>query len=757
MDDDFRKAALDYHRFPRPGKLTIEPTKRMASAKDLSLAYSPGVAAACEEIARDPQKAWEYTTRGNMVAVITNGTAVLGLGNIGPLASKPVMEGKAVLFKKFAGIDSIDIEVDAIDPEKFIEVVAALEPSFGAINLEDIRAPECFEIERRLRARMNIPVFHDDQHGTAIIVAAAVRNGLLIQGKRLEDVKLVNTGGGAAATACLDLLCTMGLKRENVTVCDIEGVVHEGRPGLDPVKARYARATAARTLEEVLDGCDVFLGLSAPRVLRAEWLGKLAPRPLVLALANPEPEILPEAVRAARPDAIVATGRSDYPNQVNNVLCFPFIFRGALDSGATTINEAMKVAAVEAIAALARVEASEVVAAAYGGTAPIFGAEYIIPKPFDPRLILEIAPAVARAAMESGVATRPIADFDAYRAELGRFVFRSGNLMRPVQELARRRPARIVFGEGEDERTLRAVQTVLDEGTAEPILVGRRAVIEGRAREMGLRMDLGGSVRVVHPLEQPEMFAPLVRLYQAKVGRRGITPDAAQRRVESRTTIAAALLLEAGEADAAIVGGTGDWMRHWEHVLACIGKRAEASRAYALSALITQGATLFFVDTHLLLDPTAQQLAEMTLLAAEEVRGFGIAPKVALLSHSSYGSSGASVARKMREALALIRAAAPELEVDGEMHGDAALVPAIRARAVPDPALEGMANLLVFPGIDAANISYNLVKAVSDGLQVGPMLLGMNKPIHVLVPSVTARGIANLAAVAGAQVGRDSG
>jgi malate dehydrogenase (oxaloacetate-decarboxylating)(NADP+) len=757
MDDDFRKAALDYHRFPRPGKLTIEPTKRMASAKDLSLAYSPGVAAACEEIARDPQTAWDYTTRGNMVAVITNGTAVLGLGNIGPLASKPVMEGKAVLFKKFAGIDSIDIEVDALDPEKFIEVVAALEPSFGAVNLEDIRAPECFEIERRLRARMNIPVFHDDQHGTAIIVAAAVRNGLLIQGKRLDEVKLVNTGGGAAATACLDLLCAMGLRRENVTVCDIEGVVYEGRPGLDPVKARYARATEARRLEEVLDGCDVFLGLSAPRVLRAEWLGKLAPKPLVLALANPEPEILPEAVRAARPDAIVATGRSDYPNQVNNVLCFPFIFRGALDSGATTINEEMKVAAVEAIAALARVEASEVVAAAYGGTAPIFGAEYIIPKPFDPRLILEIAPAVARAAMDSGVAARPIDDFAAYRHELGRFVFRSGNLMRPVQELARRKPARIVFGEGEDERTLRAVQTVLDEGTAEPILVGHRAAIEAKVREMGLRMDLGGSVRVVHPLEQPEMFAPLVALYQRKVGRRGITPDAAQRRVESRTTIAAALMLEAGEADAAIVGGTGDWMRHWEHALACIGQRPDVSRAYALSALITGGATLFFVDTHLLLDPTAKQLAEMTLLAAEEVRGFGIVPKVALLSHSSFGTSGAPAARKMREALALIRAAAPELEVDGEMHGDAALVPAIRARAVPDPRLEGMANLLVFPGIDAANIAFNLVKAVSDGLQVGPILMGMNKPIHVLVPSVTARGIANLAAVASAEVGRGGG
>ena len=755
MDDDFRRAALDYHRLPRPGKLTIEPTKRMASQRDLALAYSPGVAAACEEIAADPDKAWDYTTRGNMVAVITNGTAVLGLGNIGPLASKPVMEGKAVLFKRFAGIDSIDIEVDALEIDRFVETVAALEPSFGAINLEDIKAPECFEIERRLRERMNIPVFHDDQHGTAIIVAAAIRNGLLVQGKRLEDVKLVNTGGGAAALACLDLLVEMGLKRENVTVCDVEGVIYEGRPGLDPYRARYAQATNARTLPEVLDGADIFLGLSAPRVLKGEWLAKLAPKPLVLALANPEPEILPEAVRAARPDAIVATGRTDYPNQVNNVLCFPFIFRGALDAGATTINEAMKVAAVEAIAALARVEASEVVAAAYGGTAPVFGPEYIIPKPFDPRLILEIAPAVARAAMESGVARRPIADFDAYCNELSRLVYRSGSLMRPIQELAKSVQARVVFAEGEDERTLRAVQTVLDEGTAIPILIGRGEVVAAKVRALGLRMALGSSVTVLHPEEQPELFAPLIEAYKMKVGRHGVTPTAAERRARSRPSVAAAMLLECGHADAAIIGGLGDWMREWEHALACIGKRADAGRAYALSAVITQGGTLFFADTHLLLDPTAAQLAEMTVMAAEEVRRFGLPPKVALLSHSSFGASGAPSARKMREALKLIRAADPELEVDGEMHGDAAIVEAIRAKAVPDPKLEGMANLLVFPNLDAANIAFNLVKAVSDGLQVGPMLLGMNKPIHVLVPSVTARGIANLAAVAGSQVRRE--
>ncbi|MDB5377588.1 MAG: malic enzyme, partial [Rubritepida sp.] len=523
---------------------------------------------------------------------------------------------------------------------------------------------------------------------------------------------------------------------------------------LDETKARYAQDTNARTLPEVLDGADIFLGLSAPRVLKGEWLSKLAPKPLVLALANPEPEILPEAVRAARPDAIVATGRTDYPNQVNNVLCFPFIFRGALDAGATTINEAMKVAAVEAIAALARVEASEVVAAAYGGVAPVFGPEYIIPKPFDPRLILEIAPAVAKAAMDSGVSRRPILDFVAYKADLSRFVYRSGNLMRPVQELAKSRPARIVFAEGEDERTLRAVQTVLDEGTALPILIGRAAVVEAKVKALGLRMALGSSVTVRHPTEQPEYFAPLVEAYKAKVGRRGLTPSAAERRIASRPGIAAAMMLEAGLADAAITGGLGDWMREWEDALSCIGKRADVSRAYALSAVITQGATLFFADTHLLLDPTAAQLSEMTLLAAEEVRRFGIVPKVALLSHSSYGASGAPSARKMREALKLIRAAAPDLEVDGEMHGDAAIVEAIRAKAVPDPKLEGMANLLIFPNIDSANIAFNLVKAVSDGLQVGPMLLGMNKPVHVLVPSVTARGIANLAAVAGSQVRR---
>ncbi len=751
MDDDFRKAALDYHRLPRPGKLSVEPTKRMATQRDLALAYSPGVAAACEEIAKDPDKAWDYTARGNLVAVISNGTAVLGLGAIGALAGKPVMEGKAVLFKKFAGIDSIDLEVEERDPQRFIEAVAALEPSFGAINLEDIKAPECFAIERTLRERMKIPVFHDDQHGTAIIVAAAVRNGLLLQGKRLDEVKLVNTGGGAAAIACLDLLCAMGLARENVTICDIDGVVWKGRPNTDPFKAAYAQDTAARTLEEVLEGADVFLGLSAPRVLKAEWLPRLAPKPLVLALANPEPEILPEAVRAARPDAIVATGRSDYPNQVNNVLCFPFIFRGALDAGATTINEAMKVAAADAIAALARMEASEVVAAAYGGEAPVFGPEYIIPKPFDPRLILEIAPAVARAAAESGVARRPIADQAKYKMELERFVFRSGNLMRPVFEVARRTMTRVVFAEGEDERTLRAVQTVLDDGLAEPIIIGNREAIAARAAAMGLRMDFSESVRVLDPVADAELFAKLTPLAQKRLGRRGVPPDTAARRVRSRPTVAAAALLEAGMADAALVGGMGDWFTHWTDAFAMVGKQPDVARVYALSALILPAGHLFFVDTHLTVDPTPEQLVDMTLLAAEQIRAFGITPKAALLSHSSFGASGSPSAVKMRSAMKLLRAREPDFEVDGEMHADAALVPAIRDRAVPDSRLTDAANLLVMPGLDAANIAFNLLKAAAEGLQVGPILLGMAKPIHVLVPSVTARGIVNMTALAAAQ------
>ena len=748
MDEDFRKAALDYHRLPRPGKLAIEPTKRMATQRDLALAYSPGVAAACEAIVADPDAARDLTARGNLVAVISNGTAVLGLGNIGALAGKPVMEGKAVLFKKFAGIDVFDIEVDAADPDLFVNVVAALEPTFGAINLEDIKAPECFEIERRLRARMGIPVFHDDQHGTAIIVAAAVRNGLLLQGKRLEEVRLVTSGAGAAALACVDLLVAMGLPSGNVTLTDVKGVVYAGRdPEMAPNMAHYAWATDARRLPDVLAGADVFLGLSAPNVLRPEWLHLLADKPLILALANPDPEIMPDLVREARPDAIVATGRSDFPNQVNNVLCFPFIFRGALDVGASEINEAMKVACVEAIATLARVEASEVVAAAYGGAAPVFGPEYIIPKPFDPRLILQIAPAVAAAAMSSGVARRPIADFAAYRRDLEKFVFRSGQLMRPVFEAARQAPQRIVYAEGEDERVLRAVQTLVDDGIAQPILLGRRAVIASRVRDMGLRMKLDETVRVLDPAEDRAVFDPLVDAYQRMVGRRGMPPDAASRRLDRRPTVAAAMLLQAGQADAAICGGTGDWWRHMQYLMPIVPRRPEVSRIFALSCLILQSGALFICDTHMNLDPTAEQIAEMTALAADAVRAFGLVPKAALLSHSSFGSSSSVTARKMRTALALIRAQAPELEVDGEMHADAALIESLRDRAVPDSRLKGTANLLVMPGLDAANIGVTLLKAAADGLPIGPLLLGMSRPVNVLVPSVTARGIVNVSAV----------
>ncbi|MBO9709787.1 MAG: NADP-dependent malic enzyme [Caulobacter sp.] len=753
MDEDFRKAALDYHRLPRPGKLAIEATKRMATQRDLGLAYSPGVAAPCEAIAADPDTARDYTARGNLVAVISNGTAVLGLGNIGPLASKPVMEGKAVLFKKFAGIDVFDIEVDALDPDRFIEVVAALEPTFGGINLEDIKAPECFVIERKLRERMNIPVFHDDQHGTAIVCAAAVRNALLVQGKELKDIKLVTSGAGAAALACVDLLVSMGLPVENVTLTDIKGVVYAGRePDMPDNMARYARPTDARALPDVLPGADIFLGLSAPRVFKAEWLPLLAEKPLILAMANPEPEILPEIVAAQRPDAIMATGRSDYPNQVNNVLCFPFIFRGALDVGASEINEAMKVAAVEAIAELARAEASEVVASAYGGAAPMFGASYIIPKPFDPRLILQIAPAVARAAMDTGVATRPIADFDAYLAELELFVYRSGQLMRPVFERARKATkaskVRVAYAEAEDERVLRAVQTVVDDGLASPVLIGRREAIRAKAAEMGLRLDLDGAIEILDPAADREIFQPLVERYQSLVGRRGVPPLAAERRVHGRRTVAASMLLQAGHVDAALVGGSGDWWQHMTYVLPIIPKRENVGRIYALSALIIDNGTLFFCDTHVNVDPTAEQVAEMTLLAAESVRRFGLTPKAALLSHSSFGASNSPTARKMREALALVRERAPDLEVDGEMHADAALSQALRDRLVHDSRLKGSANLLVMPTLDAANIGLTLLSAATEGLLVGPVLLGMSRPLHVLTPSVTARGIVNMTALA---------
>jgi malate dehydrogenase (oxaloacetate-decarboxylating)(NADP+) len=747
--EDFRKAALDYHRLPRPGKLSVEPTKRLATNHDLALAYSPGVAAACEAIAADPAAVCDYTARGNLVAVISNGTAVLGLGAIGPLAAKPVMEGKAVLFKKFAGIDVFDLEVDATDPARFCDVVAALEPSFGGINLEDIKAPECFVIEAELRRRMRIPVFHDDQHGTAIIVASAIRNGLMLQGKRLEEVKLVTSGAGAAALACLDLLVAMGLRPENVTVTDIKGVVFEGRTELmDPWKEKWARPTAARTLAEALPGADIFLGLSAPRVLEPAWLATMAERPLILALANPEPEIMPELAKAARPDAIICTGRSDYPNQVNNVLCFPFIFRGALDVGATTINEAMKIAAVEAIAALAREEASDVVAAAYSGHAPGFGPETIIPKPFDPRLILRIAPAVARAAIATGVATRPIEDFAAYQARLAGFAYRSGQLMRPVFAAAAQRPMRVVYAEGEDDRVLRAAQIALDEGIAQPIVVGRREAITARIAALGLRLREGEGLTIRDPAADEDVFGPLREPYHRLVERKGIPPDTAERQLRTRPTVAACMLLMADLADAAICGTIGPWMRHWERVRDIVGRRPDVGRVSALSGLILPAGPIFVADTHVNPDPTAEQIAEMTGLAADQVRRFGIEPKVALVSHSNFGSSGSASAKKMRAALALIAARFPDLEVEGEMHADAALSEAIRLRIFPRSRLRGVANLLIMPSLDAANIAFELVKAAADGLPVGPMLLGMNRPVHILNPTVTARGILNVTALA---------
>jgi len=725
----------------------------MATQRDLALAYSPGVAAACEAIASDPGAAREYTARGNLVAVISNGTAVLGLGNIGPLASKPVMEGKAVLFKKFAGIDVFDLEIDASEIDRFCDVVAALEPTFGGINLEDIKAPECFVIERQLRERMKVPVFHDDQHGTAIVCAAAIRNGLMIQGKKLSEIKLVTSGAGAAALACVDLLVQMGLPVGNVTLTDIKGVVYTGRDRDMPANmALYARKTDARMLAEVIKGADVFLGLSAPNVFKAEWLPELADRPLIMALANPDPEILPELVAAARPDAVMATGRSDYANQVNNVLCFPFVFRGALDVDATEINEPMKLAAVEAIASLARAEASDVAAQAYGGAAPVFGRDYIIPKPFDPRLILQIAPAVAQAAMRSGVARRPIADFDAYQRELEKFVYRSGQLMRPMFEIARKSPKRVVYAEGEEGRVLRAVQTVVDERLAQPILVGRRNIIMENAKKLGLRLGFDDQVKILDPDADEAVFGPLRTLYQKLVERRGVTPDAASRWLRTRRAIAAALLLADGQADAALCGGVGDWLRQFKQIQPIVKRLPGVSRIYSLSSLILPNGALFFCDTHVNTDPTSEQIAEMTLLAAQTVRRFGLSPKVALLSHSSFGASPAPSARKMREALALLRARAPELEVDGEMHADAALSDALRARLVSSSPLVGSANLLVMPTLDAANIALTLLSAATEALLVGPMLLGAARPLHVLVPSVTARGIVNMTAVAIGQI-----
>ncbi len=749
MDDPFKKAALDYHRLPTPGKISILPTKGLLNQRDLALAYSPGVAAACNEIVEDPSTARLYTARGNLIGVVTNGTAVLGLGPIGPLAAKPVMEGKAVLFKKFAGIDCFDIEIDERDPDKLVEIIAALEPTFGGINLEDIKAPECFYVERKLRARMKIPVFHDDQHGTAIIVGAAVMNGLRVVGKNIEDVKLVCSGAGAAALACLDLLVQVGVRMENIIVADIEGVVYTGRVALmDDNKARYAKDTTARTLAEVIPGADVFLGLSAAGVLKPEMVKGMAPNPLILALANPTPEIMPDEAKAVRPDAIIATGRSDYPNQVNNVLCFPFIFRGALDVGATTITEEMKLAAVRAIAELAMAEQSEIVASAYAQEDLRFGPEYLIPKPFDPRLIVQIAPAVARAAMDSGVATRPIRDFDAYRDQLMSFVYQSGLIMRPVFTAAKRNPKRVVFSEGEDERVLRAVQVVVDEGIAKPILVGRPEVVEPRIERYGLRMKPGRDFELVNPNSDPR-YRDYWQAYYNLMQRRGISVEIAKREVIRRTTLIAALMVRLGDADAMICGTYAEHHQHLDYVRNVIGLRPGVERFAAMNMLILPHRTLFICDTYVNQDPTAEDISDMTRLAAEEVRRFGLVPKVALLSHSNFGSVASASATKMARARELIEQFDPTLEVEGEMHGDAALDESIRLRLFPNSKLKGEANLLIMPTLDAANIAFNLLKVVSgDGITVGPILLGAAKTVHIVTPTATVRRLVNMAALA---------
>ncbi|MGE4221367.1 MAG: NADP-dependent malic enzyme [Alphaproteobacteria bacterium] len=748
MADNIDNAALDYHRRAPAGKLAVVATKPLATQRDLALAYSPGVAAASTLIAGDPREAASVTARGNLVGVVTNGTAVLGLGNIGPLASKPVMEGKAVLFKKFAGIDVFDIEVDATDPDRFIDIVAALEPTFGAINLEDIKAPECFEIEGRLRERMNIPVFHDDQHGTAIIVAAAIYNALQITGKRFEDIKLVTSGAGAAALASLELLVSMGLPRENIWATDIVGVVYEGRTELmDARKARFAQRTEARKLADVIAGADVFLGLSAPGVLRPEMVAQMAPDPVVLALANPVSEIMPEEAKAVRPDAIIATGRSDYPNQVNNVLCFPFIFRGALDVGATEINEEMKIACVKALARLARAEGSEVVARAYGDQPMSFGRDYLIPKPFDPRLILEIAPAVAEAAMASGVATRPIADIAAYQQSLNSFVWRSGLVMKPVFDRAKQDPRRVVYAEGEDERVLRAVQVVVDEGLAKPILLGRPAVVGERIRRLGLRLAEGRDFVLVDPEDDPR-YREYWTEYHALMARRGVSPDLARTLVRTNTSVIAAIMLRRGEADAMLCGTVGRYEDHLRHVVDIIGRRAGVRDVSALGLMVMANGLYFIGDTHVTPDPTSDEVVEMTVLAAEEMRRFGIEPKIALLSHSNFGTSSHPSAVKMREAAAILARDHPDLEVDGEMHCDTAIDETIRNRLFPGSRLEGRANLLVMPSLDAANIAYNMLKSIGEGQPVGPILLGVDRPAHVVTPSITARGLVNMTALA---------
>ncbi|MEX0346782.1 MAG: NADP-dependent malic enzyme [Rhizobiaceae bacterium] len=745
---EFDQSALFFHQHPTPGKLEIQATKPLGNQRDLALAYSPGVAVPCLEIQQDPGTASSYTARGNLVGVVSNGTAVLGLGNIGPLASKPVMEGKAVLFKKFAGIDVFDIEVDADTVDKMVATVETLEPTFGGINLEDIKAPECFEIEEQLSSRMGIPVFHDDQHGTAIIVAAAVLNGLELAGKKISEAKIVTSGAGAAALACLNLLVELGAKPENIWITDRFGVAYVGRvEEMDRWKEPYLKDTSARALADVIGGADVFLGLSAAGVLKPDLLKEMAETPLILALANPVPEIMPEEARKVRPDAMICTGRSDYPNQVNNVLCFPYIFRGALDVGATAINEAMKMAAVRAIAALAREEPSDVAAKAYSGETPIFGAEFLIPSPFDPRLILRIAPAVATAAMDSGVASRPITDMEAYADRLNRFVFRSGLVMKPVFSTAKSAISkRVIYADGEEERVLRAAQVIIEEGLGQPILIGRPNVIETRLKRYGLKIRPGADFELVNPQDDPR-YRDYVDLLVERTGRRGVTPEAARTLVRTNSTVIAALAMLRGEADAMICGLEGRFERHLRNVDQIIGKRKGVRDLSALSMLIAQRGVTFFTDTYVTVDPSAEEIAEMTILAAHEIRRFGITPKAALLSHSNFGSRDSASATKMRRAAAILHDRAPELEADGEMHGDSALSVQLRERVFPSSILEGEANLLVFPNLDAANITLTTVKSMTDALHVGPILLGTDRPAHILTPSVTSRGIVNMTAL----------
>ncbi|NPT61022.1 NADP-dependent malic enzyme [Paraburkholderia elongata] len=751
MDEQLKQSALAYHQFPKPGKISVTPTKPLSNQLDLSLAYSPGVAAACMAIYEDPLDAQKYTSRGNLVGVITNGTAVLGLGNIGPLAAKPVMEGKGCLFKKFAGIDVFDIELSESDPDKLVEAIAMLEPTLGGINLEDIKAPECFYIEKKLRERMKIPVFHDDQHGTAIIASAAILNGLKVVGKKLDEVKLVCSGAGAAAIACLDLLVNLGLSKKNVLVTDSKGVIYEGRGNLDPSKERYAANTEARTLADAIRGADVFLGCSSAGVLKPEMVAEMGTQPLILALANPEPEIRPEEAKKVRPDCIIATGRSDYPNQVNNVLCFPFIFRGALDVGATTITEEMKLACVRAIAELAEeADQGDEVAKAYEGHSLEFGPEYLIPKPFDPRLIIKIAPAVAQAAMDSGVATRPIKDMDAYREELGTTVYRTGMVMRPVFAAAKSEVARIVFAEGEDERVLRAAQFVLLEKIAKPILVGRPSVIEMRLKKMGSKLKCGEDFVIVDPEDDPR-YQQCWQAYHELGAREGVTPDVAKAAMRKFNTLIGAILVRLGEADGMICGMIGQYHTHLKFIEQVLGKADNVQNFAAMNLLMLPGRNLFICDTYVNETPTAEQLADMTMLASREIEKFGITPKVALLSNSNFGSAPSASSQRMAAARKLIVERAPSLQIDGEMHGDAALSEVVRKAAFPGTTLTGEANLLIMPNVEAANIAYNLLKMVGgEGVTVGPFLLGAEKPVHILTPAATVRRIINMTAVASA-------